>query len=99
MATLTIDLQEGFANETIVLRANGAEVFKKESVSTKLLFGFAESISIEIAESIVRVEIEALQSGLEKSVSLEAENDVYLGFSIVAGGIEHIVADRPFGYG
>lgn len=99
MVTLSINFQDGFTDDTIVLQVNGEEVFRKEHVSTKLLLGLADSFKTEVETGPVRIEVNVQTKGIEKTFLLEVSSDTYIGISIVNGMIEYIVSDEPFGYG
>ena len=98
MVTLTIDLQEGFQEDKVVLYVNGEEVYRKDQVRTKRLLGMAGSFTTEVETGSVNVEIRVETKHLAKTIPLEISDDTYLGISIVNGVIDHIVSDEPFGY-
>lgn len=98
MVTLAIDFQDGFADDTVVLRVNGEEVFRKEHVSTKLLLGLADSFKTEVEKGPVSVEISVETRDIAETISLDVSVDTYLGVSVVNGMIEYIISDEPFGY-
>jgi hypothetical protein len=98
MVTLAIDLQDGFVDDTVVLRVNGEEVFRKEHVSTKLLLGLADSCNKEVEKGSVSVEISVETRDIVKTIPLDVSADTYLGVSVVNGMIEYIISDEPFVY-
>lgn len=99
VVTLSIDLQEGFLDDTVVLQVNGEEVFRREHVSTKLLLGIADSSKAEVEKGPAIIEVNVETKDIQKTISLELSADTYLGISIANGMIEHIVSNKPFGYG
>lgn len=99
MVTLSIDFQDGFVNDITVLHVNGKEIFHKEHVNTKLLLGLADSLETEVETGSVSINTNVPTKDIEKTIILEVSADTYVGISIVNGMIEHIVSDRPFGYG
>ena len=98
MVTLSIDFQEGFANDTIVLHVNGDEVFRKEDVSTKLLLGKADALKTTVETGQVVIEINIQTRDIAMPIPLEISANTYLGISVVNGRIEYVVSDEPFGY-
>ena len=98
MVTLAIDLQDGFVDDTVVLRVNGEELFRKGHVSTKLLLGLADSFKTEVEKGPVSVEISVETRDTAETISLYVSADTYLGVSVVNGRIEYIISDEPFGY-
>ena len=57
MPLLHIAFQEGFTDDTVVVRVNGEEVFHKGSVKTRLQIGYADSFEMTVEEGSVNVEV------------------------------------------
>lgn len=98
MSQLHIALQEGFEDETVVIRAAGQEVFRKDNVRTKLQIGFADSLEVNVEKSPVTIEIDLPARNLAESIEVQAPNSVYLGLSLIDGKIRHRISNEPFGY-
>ena len=98
MVTLSIDFQDGFTDDTVVLKLNGKEVFRKKAVSTKLLLGKADSFKTEADTGLVNVEISVPTKDIARTFLLEVSADEYIGISIVTGKLECVLSDEPFGY-
>jgi S-adenosylmethionine hydrolase len=96
---LVIDLQEGFKEDTVVIRVNGREIFNKEDVSTDYSLGRADSVETQVLRgSSVRLEVAVPSQQLSESLALEVSKDVYLGVSVRDGKIDHQLSDEPFKY-
>jgi hypothetical protein len=98
MARLSIDLQDGFTDDTVVLHVGGKERFHKQHVSTKPVIGWAESFQTEVSSGRVNLRVTVPTQGIVKTIPLEVSSDTHLGLSIVNGELEHIVSDQPFTY-
>ena len=98
MSLLQIALQEGFEDETVVIRAAGEEVFRKDNVRTKLQIGFADSFEVNVEGSPITIEIDLPARNLTESIEVQAPNTVYLGLSLIGGKIRHRISSEPFGY-
>jgi hypothetical protein len=98
MALLYIDLQEGFADDTVILRVNGKEVFSKKRVTKRLLLGLADSVKTEVEKGLVTIEARVETRGIAKTIRLNVSADTYVGVSVVNDKIEHLVSGKPFGY-
>ena len=85
MAVLRIDLQEGFDNDTVVLRADGAEVWRKDKVKTRLPVGVAESFEVRTARDRATIEVQVPARRLTASVEIDVIQYPYLGVSIERG--------------
>jgi len=81
MATLQIHLQEGFSDDPVIVHVNGQEVFRKEGVTTKLLLGYAETATAQIAEGSASVEIALPARNLSETITLQAVGTIHLGLS------------------
>jgi hypothetical protein len=99
MVTFAIDFQDGFLDDTVVLRINGQERFQREQVSTRLLLGLASSFTTEIEKGSLSVEISIPTRGLKESLMLDVTADTYIGVGIANGKLAIIISERPFGYG
>jgi len=98
MGLLHIALQEGFEDETVVIRVAGKEVFRKDHVRTKLQIGFADSFEVNVEESPATIEIDLAAKNLTETVEVQAQNTVYVGLSLIGGKIRHRISSEPFGY-
>jgi hypothetical protein len=98
MVPLVVNLQDGFADDLVLIRVNGLEVFRKEGVRTKLLLGYADSFEIQVPEGPVSVEVILLSRNLSETILLQVTKAVYLGLSIHDGRIDHRISNEPFGY-
>ena len=98
MATLSIDFQDGFVNDTVMVQIDDEEVFRKERVSTRRLTGLAASFQTQVKEGSVRVQINVPTTEIARTILVEVSADTYLGISLVNGAIKYIVSAKPFGY-
>lgn len=98
MVTLTIDLQGGFQDDTVLVLVNGAQVFRKAHIRTLLPLGVADSFTTDVASGPVSVQIHVETKNLVDTISLDVSADTYLGISVENERIDYIVSDDPFGY-
>jgi hypothetical protein len=96
--TVEIHLQEGFKDDTVIIRADGHELSHKDEVTTKLLLGYADVVEIEIPEGQVKLEIMLPSRNISKMVEVQIPEEKYLGVSVRPGGVEVIKSRQPFGY-
>lgn len=95
---LTVDLQEGFDGEEVVLRVSGREVFRRSDVHTRMQIGRAASFTIDTDGSRQELELSIPNRGLAQKTSVDPRRHPYLGFSIKEGRIHVKESVRPFGY-
>ena len=98
MPTLTIDLQEGFEGEEVVVCVDGREAARRGGVRTKRTLGLADSLEVEVPEGTATVEIAVPSRKLEKSVEVHSGKTPYLGVSLSGGQITVLPYPEPFGY-
>lgn len=95
MASLHIDLQDGFAEDLVIVWVNGIQAFRKEGVTTSLLLGYADSSQTQMPEGPANVEVIVPSRNLSKNISVRKP---FLGISIREGEIDYIERGEPFGY-
>lgn len=98
MSGLRIDLQEGFRNDTVIVRVNGEEVFQKSGVTTRLSASIADSFEVPVEGSPSEVEVEASTRALTGKGKVDAEHTPYLGVSIEGAAIRFERSVEPFRY-
>jgi hypothetical protein len=84
MATLHIDLQDGFAGDSVVIRLDGREVYRKDGVKTDLRISRADAVDVQAANPTATVEVEA--RGQSASASVDVTREPYLSVSLDADG-------------
>lgn len=98
MASLVIDLQDGFSDDTVMIQVAGQEIFHKEGVNTDYSLGRADSVEVQVPEGSVDVEVTVPSRDLLESIVLEVSTTVYLGISILDDRIDHQISDEMFLY-
>jgi hypothetical protein len=100
MPILHIDFQEGFFDDTVVVRVNSEE-YRKQDIRTRLQTGYAGSLEVHVRESMVDVEVflQSRESSKFIPIMFGKSDTIYLGLSITADGeIRERVSYEPFGY-
>lgn len=96
MATLSIDLQDGFAGDTVVIRAGGEEVARLDGVATNFAISRADAVDVELPDGELEVQVEVPTQGLTASRSVVLAGHVFLTANVVAGRLELAqVPERP----
>jgi hypothetical protein len=98
MVTLKIDLQDGFMNDEVNIRINGAEVFHKKDVRTRFQIGYAESFEVTAEQGSIKFEVILPSKSLSESVVFEISNDMYIGVSVIKNTIHIRASEIAFGY-
>jgi hypothetical protein len=101
---LSVDFQDGFVNDSIILRINQNEVLKKNNVSTDLRIGLADnSFSTRLPNGQIKIDILVPSKNLKYSKTIETESDTYIGVSIVGSNAPNAdiavrIQNDPFSY-
>ncbi|HXH04793.1 MAG TPA: hypothetical protein VNN09_15945 [Candidatus Competibacteraceae bacterium] len=99
VSSLHIALQEGFDDDEVIVTLNGASVFHKRGVSTRLQTGYADACEVESAEGDIEISVSLPSRKLSKSIRLPASKRFYIGVSVTPDGqLIHRIASQPFGY-
>jgi hypothetical protein len=98
MPLLHIAFQEGFDGDTVIVRIDGKEMFRKDNVKTRLQIGYAGSFETSSHEGPVTIDILLPIKNLSETVQLQLTAATYVGVSIQQGKINYRISDQPFGY-
>jgi hypothetical protein len=99
MAILSIHLQEGFDDDTAVIRLNGAERARRAHLTTKPLLGYAEIIELQKpAQADIRLELSLPDRNLSASTAIPASGDSFVAANMANGRLQLAVRSQPFGY-
>jgi hypothetical protein len=94
MAILHIHLQEGFANDQVVVMVGERTVFDAE-VTTNLMRGRAAAFEAPVPPGMVTVEVRIPSRDLRDSVDIDAEETPYLGCGLRGEVIQFRPTERP----
>ena len=97
-AVLSVALQEGFEDDTVVARLDGAEVFRQDAVTTDVRIGLATSFEVPLGDRPATFEVEVPSRGLAERTTVGADGPLHLGISVVDGAVRVRVSEQPFGY-
>lgn len=99
MTNLCVALLDGFEGDAVVVKVNGREVFKQDSVKTKHQIGKAASFEVDVKDGPAQVEVSLPLKDLAKTIDLKVSGDVFLGVSLTENNkIKHSVSSEPFRY-
>jgi hypothetical protein len=98
MARLRIDFQDGFNDDSVVVRVGGQEVYRGDNLRTSRLLGFAHTVSADVPAGRVMVEVDVPTRDISGTAALQVDDAAYLGVSIAEDGITFHPSGGPFGY-
>ena len=96
MIRLTIILERGFKDDTVIVKINEKEIFHKKNITTKLLIGMAESLQLNVQEGLVTFKISLPDKNIVKDFSAEILHPSILKLSLENGELRYnIIEERP----
>jgi hypothetical protein len=98
MPELRIALHHGFDDDTVLITVDGAQVFRREGVSTDMRVSLAAQHVMTVDEGPVEVEVSLPAKGLTASETLSVTGDLSLGVSIEGDEIHFRQSSQRFGY-
>jgi RNase P/RNase MRP subunit p29 len=96
--TLHVALQEGFTQDRVLVKVDGAEVANRPEVTTRNQIGFAEAVEVEVPMGETTVEVDVPGRQLIGTVQVAVEGKTYIGVSIEKGRLELRSQREAFGY-
>jgi hypothetical protein len=84
--TLHVDLQEGFAHDSVVVMANGSEVYRKPDVSTNISASVADTFEVSATGDTAKLEVQILTRHTANSTSVNLRDSPYVGVSLDSEG-------------
>jgi hypothetical protein len=85
---LTIDLQEGFEGDQVVIAVDDREVFRKSGVKTRHQIGLAERVRLDVAPGPRRVRVSLPDKSLQQELQIDAGDDPMLAVSLVGDRVD-----------
>jgi hypothetical protein len=96
MPKLSIDLQDGFSGDEVIVRVNGKEVDRRSGVRTKRTLGLAQTIHLQVPDGPVTLEVDVPTKGISGRTEVRHPQ---LGVSLAGKDVQFVQSDDEFGYG
>jgi hypothetical protein len=91
---LEIALQDGFDHDTVVVSIDGAEVFRKDGVTTRTQISLADSFEVDAPDGSAQLRIDVPSRGVSDSVAVNVQAHPYVALSLRNGSIESRFPER-----
>lgn len=98
ITSLVVDLQDGFSNDTVDIRIDGAERYHQTGITTDYTVGLADSVEIEVPSDPINITISVPSKQLVDTITLQVSTKIYLGVSIDENSIKHQISNEMFVY-
>ena len=83
MITLSIHLQDGFQDDTVILEINNKEVFKEEHITTDLRIALAKGFTTHVSSGEVTLKVNVTTKNLVDNYKFKINSETYIGVSIM----------------
>jgi hypothetical protein len=98
MAEVTVALQEGFFDDTVVVRHAGRDLARRDGLRTRMQIGLADELTLDLPPGPIAIEIALPEKDIAAIVQLPDERPLWIGVNLEEGGLIIRVAREAFGY-
>lgn len=84
---LHIKLRDGFSDDTVSIKVNGKEVYRKSGVSTDLSISFADGVEVPVEESVIKLEV-AVEGGQSEEKEIRVRETPFVDVWFIEGQME-----------
>lgn len=95
---LHVAFQDGFDDDTALVRIDGQEVYRREGLTTDTRIGVAASFERQIEPGSAEIEVELPNRNVRDRLRIDVTEPVYLAVSTSGAGLEFRLARERFGY-
>ena len=93
MAEVTVSLEDGFAQDHVVVRVDGATAYEGTDVTTRTQTGLAAAVRVQTADSC-RLEVALPGRGVSGQLDLDAAHTPYVRVSLVNDEVDLVSTDQ-----
>ena len=95
---LTLALQDGFENDSVVVSVDGEVVIENAAVRTDERIGLAYAVDVPLPDRAVVIDVQVPSQSLHVSHELSPATTTSVGISLLDGQIVFRSSPTPFGY-
>lgn len=97
---ITLDLQEGFANDTVEIAVDGQAIQQLTGITTRLQIGLARSLPLALPASAAQLRVALPALGLQQTFALPNARPLWIGVSLspARDSLDVLVQQQAFGY-
>jgi len=93
MTQVTVSLEDGFAQDHVLIRVDGTTAFEQTDVTTRMQTGLAAAVLVDTSDTS-NLEVELPSRGLSRAVDIDANSTPYVRVSIVDGDVDVAPTDQ-----
>lgn len=95
---LTIDLQEGFSSDHVVVEINNQVVFDERNIRSRFEIGFAASRDVPSPQKPYELKVSIPEANLVRKIIVDPAQTTHVGINRVDDGLLVTASSEPFGY-
>lgn len=95
---LTIDLQEDFKNDEVVILVDGKEIFHDYSIKTDYAIGLAKRFQLNLPQGSVVLTVDVPNRIISANRQLQIIADIFVGVRVINDEISFRVSKECFQY-
>jgi hypothetical protein len=97
VATVTVDLQDGFEGDAVEVFVDGERRWREEGVTTNIAVSLAASVPLDVPDGPANVRVAVPARGLEAVLAVQAAGEVHLAANLAEGQLRlEQLAERPY---
>ena len=93
MTQVTVSLEDGFAQDHVLIRVDGTTAFERTDVTTRMQTGLAAAVLVDTSDSS-NLEVELPNRGLSRAVDIDGSSTPYVRVSVVDGDVAVTTTDQ-----
>ena len=93
MTHVTVSLEDGFAQDYVLIRVDGTTAFEGTDVTTRMQTGLAAAVQVEASDTS-SLEVELPDRGLSRTIDIDGSSTPYARVSIVDGDVAVSTTDQ-----
>ena len=96
MTQVTVSLEDGFAQDHVLIRVDGATAFDSTDVTTRMQTGLAAAVQVEASDAS-SLEVALPDRGLSRIIDIDGSSTPYARVSIIDGDVAvSTTAEAPY---
>ena len=96
---LTIEFRDGFHEDTVIVTADGDEVYRQPNVTTRTMIGFAGSTNLQLKSGQHSLGVFLKEKEVSLSIDIDLQKPLYLGLDYnPEKGLEYQLQGEQFKY-
>lgn len=101
MAQLSVSLEDGFAQDHVLVRVDGATAFEGTDVTTSMQTGLAVAVQVDTADAAdadtadtCRLEVQLPDRGMSGAVDIDPSRTPFVRVSVISGEVAVATTDQ-----